>query len=254
MSGALGQGSYTRTEGAPRTGRDATFPRFHMHPRQDDLATAAQGRPIFVNEERVQIIQPGNPNQPVMLVNDEHRQRWPDQYAAFRRGEDHVANGTPLEQWPVLSRAQVLEMKAIDLHTVEQCAGLTDLAIQRIGMGGLRIRELAKAYLDEAEQMAVTTEAIARAERAEARIGDMERQTSEMRTMMDQMHGELMALRNSHHPIATYVPGMHDPMQSQSGVAPVAPIAASSLDGLAAPRRGRPPGSRTSALAEAVSA
>lgn len=232
---------YTRNYGAPQAGRDPTFPRFHIESVRDEIASAAAGRPIFKDEERVQLIVPGSPNAPVERVTDAHRERWPDQYAAFKRGQEFTTDGTPLEQWSILSRAQVLEMKALGIHSIEQCAGLADTAVQKIGMGGSRIRELARAYLDDAEAQKVTSDALARAERAEAQLSALQKQIDEMRPMMDSMHAELMTLKNAHHPVATVIPGMMDPMQ---GMAPApGPVAGSSLDALALPKRGpgRPP-------------
>lgn len=239
MSATLSNASYTRTMGSPQAGRDSTFPRFHMHAVEDPIASAAQGRPIFVQHERVQIIQPGNTNSPVLAVSDEHRNRWKEQYDAFRKGEEVSINGTPLEQWAYLPRTAVLELKALDLHTVEQVAGLPDNSLHRIGMAGRNIRDMANAYLDEGAAQSITTEALARAERAEARVANLEKQVEEFRPMMDRMHAELMMLKNAPSAVDAYVPGNHDPMQNQQPVG--VPVAGSSLDRLAAPRRGRPP-------------
>lgn len=249
MSAALSQGSYTRSNGSPQVGRDSTFPRFHVHPVEDPIASAAAGRPIFVQHERVQIIQPGNPNSPVLAVTDNERQRWPDQYAAFRKGEDVSVNGTPIEQWAFLPRNAVLELKAIDLHTIEQIAGLPDSAIHKIGMAGRNIRDMAKAYLDDAEAQSITSDALARAERAEARVASLEKQVAELRPMMDSMHHDLMAMRNAPSQIDAYIPGQHDPMQAHNQPRLSMPdaVAPSSLDALSAPRRG--PGRPRAAVA-----
>lgn len=233
-------GAYTRTLGAPQQGRDSTFPRFHLHPVEDPIATAAAGRPIFVQHERVQIIQPGNPNSPVLAVTDAERQRWPEQYAAFRKGEEVSVHGTPLEQWAYLPRNAVLELKAIDLHTVEQLAGLPDSALHKIGMAGRNIRDMAKAYMDDGAAQAITSEALARAERAEAQLAGLQKQVDEMRPMLERMHKEMMAVKNAPSAIDSYVPGDHDPMQAHNlPQAVLHEVAApSALDGLAAPRRG----------------
>lgn len=230
-------GSYTRTEGVPQA-RDSTIPRFHMEPVEDPVASASAGRPIFAQQERVQIIQPGNPNSPVFRVTDEHRNRWPEHYKRFRAGEEVTADGTPLEQWPFLKRNHVLELKAIGIHTVEQCAGLSDLAVQNIGMGGRSIRENANAYLDEAAQISITSAALARAEAAEAREAAMAKQMSELRPMMDRMHTELMALKNAAPATETYVPGQHDPIAYAAQMFQE-PVAASSLDSLQTARKPR---------------
>lgn len=234
--------SYTRTNGAPQAGRDSTIPRFHMEPVEDQLSSAAKGHPCFTQQERVQIIQPGNPNSPVLLVNDEHRQRWPEHYARFRQGEEFVADGIPLEQWPFLKKMHVLELKAQGIHTVEQCSGLSDLACQKMGMGGRAIRENAKAYLDDAAAMAIVSESLATTERLESENAELKKQLGELRPMLDRMHSELMALKNAAPPSETYIPGMHDPAQLLAQMAPQGVQAGSSLDSLANARRprGRP--------------
>jgi hypothetical protein len=231
--------SYTRNFESGQNTRDPTFPRFHMHSVQDPIASEAAGRPIFVQQERIQFIMPGSPNQPVEVVTDVHRQRWPEQYAAFRRGEDATTDGTPLEHWSLLSRSHVLEMKALGIHSVEQCAGLSDAAVQKIGMGGHRIRELAKAYLDEADQQRITSEALARAEKAEARFAALEKNNTELKDLVDRLHSELMALKSAPNPIASVIPGSLDPIQVAAQGMPLPPAAPSSLDSLARPR-GRP--------------
>lgn len=237
--------SYTRTAGMPTTARDPTVPRFHMEAVEDAVATASAGRPIYRQEERVQIIQPGNPNSPVMLVNDDHRQKWPEQYARFRAGEEHTVDGTPIDNWPALKKVHVLELKAKGIFTIEQCAGLSDPACQTLGMGGTAIRSMAKAYLDDAEAIALVTMAVDQRDKAEALAATLQRQLDELTPLVNQMHTELMALKNAPSPIMTYVPGMHDPVQQAVQNAPREAPAGSSLDNLTVtPRRGRPPANR----------
>jgi hypothetical protein len=237
MSGALGQGSYTRTMGAPVAGRDSTFPRFHTEAVQDPVASAAAGRPIYTSQERVQIINPGNPNQPVFDVTDAHRNRWPEQYKLFLSGQEVSMSGTPIEQWSILNRGHVLELKGMDIHTIEQCAGLSDLALQRLGMLGAKLRDLAKAYLDESEQMAITTAALARAEAAESRIAALEQSAKENRLLLDQVHAELMRVKALPSSVDAYIPGDHDPMQAHNRPQLMQqPVAQSSLETLVAPR------------------
>lgn len=227
---------YTRTNGAPQAGRDSTIPRFHMEAVPDPVASASAGRPIFAQQERVQFINPGSTNSPVEIVNDGHKERWPDYYERFRAGEEFSATGTPLEQWSLLRKVNVLELKALGIHTVEQCAALSDVAVQRIGMGGYTIRENAKAYLDDAAAMSIVSEAIAAREAAESRLASLEKQLAELRPLLDQVHAENMMLKNQQPATETYVPGMHDPVQ-RAMQAQVHPIASSSLDSLKVTRR-----------------
>jgi hypothetical protein len=218
--------------------RDPTQPRFFMDPVQDEVATAREGRPIFRERELIQILQPGSPNQPTFEVTDEHRQRWPDQYAKFKQGLEQSAAGWPLEQWGVLSRAQVLEMKAIGLSTVEQLAGMSDVHLQQIRMGGRRLRDLAKAALDDAEATAMLSAATRENEQMRAEMAELRAALAQQSEMLNRVSAQLLAEKDKPHELATYVPGEHG-LQPQQ----MAPhIAQSSLDNLPEPRRrGRPP-------------
>lgn len=228
-------GAYTRTLGAPQQ-RDSTIPRFHMEAVEDPVASAAQGRPIFFQQERVQFIQPGNTNSPVEIVNENHRQRWPEQYAAFRKGEDWAVNGTPLEQWPFLRKVNVYELKALNIFTVEQCADLSDIACQNMGMGGMAIRTAAKAYLSDADAMKIVSQAIADKDTADARAAHAEKRLSELEPLVERMHAELMAMKNAAPSVETFIQGVHDPVQQAIRAGGNDPPAPSSLDALAARR------------------
>lgn len=233
-------GTYTRTHGVPQSGRDSTIPRFFFDAVENPVATSAAGHPVYDQRELVQYIMPGNPNAPVERVTNEHVERWPKQYAAFKAGVEITTDGTPLEMWPVLNRAQVLNMKAMGLHSIEQCAAMSDLAVQKVGMGGHKIRELAKAYLDEADQMSSTTAALDRAERAEALNAELSRQAAESKALIDGLHRRLMTLENAPSSLETYRPGDHDPVQRAAqnvGLPAPGPSAMDALGELPTPRR-----------------
>ena len=151
---ALTNGAFTRTNGAA-PGEATVYPRFFMDAVQDIIASEQQGRPIFREEERVEIIMAGNPySKPVHRVTQEHKDRWPKEYDAFRKGEEIAVHGTPLEQWSILKRSQVLELKALGFVTVDQLAEMNDHAMQRIPMYGRRLKELAGAFIDDARAAA----------------------------------------------------------------------------------------------------
>ncbi len=233
---------FTRTQSFAPSQRDPVQPRFHIEPVQDDAATAQQGRPIFRNEERVQFIMPGSPNQPVFRVDDSHKERWPEQYAAFRRGEEHAVDGTPLEHWPIVTRAMVMELKALGIFTVEQCSGLSDIALQRIGRGGYALRERAKAYLDEAEALAFSERLNRENELMNARLAAQDRQLAEQRELIDRLYAQQQAAMNAPNPVNTFEAARHDPVEVAKATQLAGVPEASSLDSLLPSKRrpGRP--------------
>jgi len=208
------QGQYTRSwAGGEQSAPGSVRPRFYIDPVQDELASAREGRPIFREVERVEIFLPGNPyTMPVENVTDEHRQRWPREYEMFRQGIEQTADGTPLGEWPILNRAQVLELKGLQIQTIEEVAALSDTACQR-AMGLMQLRTKAQAYLDDAAAMALTEQLSKEGEIQRSQIASLERQVAELSDLTSKLHGELMAMRNAPHPVATAIPGMSDPAQ-----------------------------------------
>jgi hypothetical protein len=234
----LKQGSYTRTEGRASSN---TYPRFFTDSVRDNLASEQQGRDIFKPEERVEIIMPGisQLTKPVEKVRQEHIERWPEEYRKFKAGQEMSVDGIPLEQWPILKREQVLELKFLGFMTVEQIADMSEHAIQRIPMLGRRLKQLAEAYLDEEKAGALLASTTAANERQERIIAEQNEKIANLSAMTEKLSSQLIALQNAPSPIATYVPGAHDPVEAARQAQQQAAGAQSSLNDLPAPRARR---------------
>lgn len=151
--------------------------RFYMHPAQDKRASAEEGRPIFKDVPYVHIMQPGNKENIIhRKATDMDKQRFAEHFRKFEARENQEAmEGTPLSEWPGMTRSQAEELKFYNVLTVEQLVGMSDTNAQNFrGMGELRNR--AKAFLDSskeaagAEALAVATK---RNEELEATVADM---------------------------------------------------------------------------------
>jgi hypothetical protein len=209
------QSQYTRSwAGAEAPAPGSVRPRFYLEPVQDELASAREGRPIFREVERVEIFLPGNPwTMPVHNVTDEHRQRWSREYEAFRQGLEPIVDGTPIAEWPILNRAQVMELQALQIMSVEEVAALSDTACQR-AMGLMALRSKARAYLDDAQAVALTEQLSKENENLRSEQASLKRQVEELGELVNRLHGELMGMKNAPNPIAAAIPGMADPMQA----------------------------------------
>jgi len=128
--------------------------------KQEDASNEA-GRPIFKEFDFVRIMIPGdNLTEIDTYAQESHKVRFPRQWAHY---QNQVANhedivGTPLEQWPQITRSQADELRGLKFHTVESIADCSDLQMQRIGMvAGMSphaFREKAKAFLNLATNSA----------------------------------------------------------------------------------------------------
>ena len=145
--------------------RDNARPTFTIEAIQNAAKSLEAGRPIFDEKEMVRVRIPGDKqmtwdgfaDDPV-FINPTTRekisaaQRWPDHYAAFKKGEARAASGTPLDQWPnpTLTKGRVAELKAMDILSVEELAGVSDSILPKMGMGARELRDQARSYIDKA--------------------------------------------------------------------------------------------------------
>lgn len=173
---------------------DTARPRFFKEAVQNKFKSDQEGRPIFDEREFVEIRIPGDKLSVfVGYVEDEHRERWPEAYAAFKRGEERAASGTPLDQWPnaSMTRARVAELKAASILSVEELANIPDSVLGRLGMGIRELREQAIAYLQGAKEGAANS-AMA------ARIAQLE---------------QMLETLNKNHSVAPAIPSAPEPTE-----------------------------------------
>lgn len=81
----------------------------------------------------------------------EFYERYTRAYEAWKRGEELPVDGTPIKGWAVISPAQMKNLIAINIVTVESLANVNEEGLRRIGMGSSELRDKAKAWLSQAK-------------------------------------------------------------------------------------------------------
>lgn len=149
-------------------GNDSSlYVQFYMESVKNEEATLEEGRPIYYDKEYVKIIPVGDKNTVVCRPVDLNGRngmppdnvRWPTQYAAFKNQQEQPQEGTPLEQWPPLTKSQVMMFKAANVHTVEQLSSVSDQNLTNLGMGARQFRDAAKSYIENAKSGAIPMKA-----------------------------------------------------------------------------------------------
>lgn len=137
----------------PDKADDKLFVEFLMEPIQSTEKSQAEGRPIFedvlhikIRVGRDTIFRP---------VTEKDKTRFQRQYFLFRRNRPQVI-GTPLTEWPFLSRTRVMELQAIGMQTVEMVADMPDSSIHRLGTGARDLQNRAKVFIETAKGNAPT--------------------------------------------------------------------------------------------------
>lgn len=123
---------------------------FYYDSQEDVLESKAKNRPIFNDKIFIKILKPGGIDCIVEEATDEHKQRYPKAWSAFERQGSHAFSGTPIEELTFLTRSRKLELKAMNIMTVEHFASLDGMTIDRAGPGTRKEVEKAQHFLKAA--------------------------------------------------------------------------------------------------------
>jgi hypothetical protein len=134
----------------------------------------------YMGKPFVRIMVPGDKTTIIdQPVQDHHKERFPRQWLHFQmQNNDAPVIGTPVEVWAAeapdeISELQLGELQILKFRVVEQVATATDSQLQRIGMGGLSLRNKAQAFLRQRNAVAATSE-----------LAETRRELAEMREQM----------------------------------------------------------------------
>lgn len=168
-------------------GDETLLVKFYKHPAKDEEASQKAGRPIFKEVDYIDIMTPGNKDSRVSRrVRPTDLSRFPEHWRRYetRQTADYI-EGTLLEQWPGVTRAQVEELKFFNIRTVEQLVAVSDANGQKI-MGINSLKKKAKEYL-EASEIAATAEALAE---KDSRIAQLEEALNSLASRMAELENE----------------------------------------------------------------
>lgn len=152
---------------------DACIPCFYQRAVLNNYRTRVEGRQCYDNKDFVQIIMPGDSRSVVdREVKEEDKRRWPGYWQRYQQGKEQTAEGTPIDNWPFLTPAQVQELKYLNFLTVEALAEAPDTAVERLGPGGRDLQNRAKQYTQRDSD--TEKELRAEVERLQRRVAELE--------------------------------------------------------------------------------
>jgi hypothetical protein len=94
-------------------------------------------------------------------------------YEAWCKGEELPAEGTPVKTWPVASPAQIKDMLAVGIRTVEDLAQLPDSELSSLGIGAMSLKQKAQAWLLSSKDSGKATEQLATMQRQLADLSQL---------------------------------------------------------------------------------
>jgi hypothetical protein len=144
---------------------------FAGHSQLNVGETERKGRPIFDDIEICEIRFPGDLKCQAVFPAHEaepnatreaghvvtYAEHYNEQYRKFKAGLQQTVSGTPLSEAPFLTEGKRRELRALNVHTVEQLAGLDGANLKTLGMGGREWKNQAAAFLAAAAGTADVT-------------------------------------------------------------------------------------------------
>lgn len=191
--------SGSQTVGMASHGNDSgLYVEFSIEPVHQPFKSAEAGRPIYEDTPYITIHFPGDKTKkvvrPVKMEDDDSgpadSTRFPKQWAAFKNQQVQTASGTPITEWPPLTKSQALELKALAIHTVEQLAQMPDTACTWLGSRDLRTKaaqwlETAKDHAGESRLQAVVDQQKAQIDALQAQIDDIVQRAAQSENAKD---------------------------------------------------------------------
>jgi hypothetical protein len=121
--------------------------KFFLKEKEDKTATAEEGRPIFKELEYIEIRAAGKRDAMACRPATHHdKQRFPRHYDAFKRRVEMPVEGTPLSEWPLITRSTAEELSFLKVKTVEQLISMSDSDAGNF-RGGLALKQKAAEFL-----------------------------------------------------------------------------------------------------------
>lgn len=127
------------------------FVRFSKVPKEDKEESAQAGRPIFKEVDYITIMVPGDKTSEVVRpVRPTDKERFRGAWERYNAGHAQVVDGTPLKDWPGVTRDKVEELAYFRVYTVEQLADVSDTNLRNMGPF-LALRQRARDFLERAK-------------------------------------------------------------------------------------------------------
>tara|TARA_R110000868_G_scaffold247991_3_gene504350 strand:+ start:4842 stop:5441 length:600 start_codon:yes stop_codon:yes gene_type:complete len=164
--------------------------RFYQKEVEHPFNTQKEGRPIFYMADFVRIEIPGNQFSIIdTFAGENHKKQYPIAWARYQNekrelGDDMDISGTSLRDWPILTAAQVRELKHYHFYTVEQVAASSDDQVSKItmvvGMAGHAFRDKAQNYLKRAKDSSILDSQAEELRKRDAEIEALKQQMQEL--------------------------------------------------------------------------
>ena len=172
--------------------KDRAYPVFYVKTVENENESKKEGRAVFKQLEYVKIKTFDKTLEVDCPVEEVHKRRWPRNYQAFKEGAESPIDGTPIQQWPLISEMRRMELNSMGIRSVEDLADFPDGDIpHRSNLHDLKKR--ARDWLKEAKGLGVLSSLRTKSEQLEA-------ENVELREALKKMNAKIDVLEDMQRP------------------------------------------------------
>lgn len=154
MSGFIADSTFQPRQFDRRNEAPQVIPEFFTKPKEDKEAERRLGHAVFVDVDVCRWHKRGTNQSTTECEVPRLPKYYPHiwamvrpAYDAWKAGLEEEVFGTALKNWPMVSPAMVMNLRLINIRSVEELAEATEADFQRIGPGARDLREKARAWL-----------------------------------------------------------------------------------------------------------
>ncbi len=123
------------------------IPQFYKDSKYMPFQSEQEGRPVFKPMDMVKIMQAGEVDNLKIEVDETHKQRWPQQWAAYQSGQEQMIAGIPLIELFPANPEVIAQLKTVNVHTIEGLLAVADSAQHAVPFL-TEWKNRAKAYIE----------------------------------------------------------------------------------------------------------
>ena len=182
---------YDNSTYRPYPGDNHLVVSFSLEEIKNEKKTLEEGRAVYDDVEMVHIRIPGDkqltvdaPANSYCTMADgtqvQYKDRFPEDYDRWKAGQGAAVSGTDLKHAPFLSKAEMMNLKAANVFTIEQLAEMGGAPLRSLGQSGRKWQQQALAFLQAAKGTRDATADAAKIAALQERIAQLE--AASMRT------------------------------------------------------------------------
>lgn len=190
---------------------DSLAIQFFTEAKEDRAESEKLGRKVFKDVDMIRIKWVGDRGRELIapadaqctaykdgvLVHTTYAEKHAVHYEKFKAGQEQII-GIPLEMMEWVTPSKRAELKAVNVRTVEQLAGMSDRDLKKLGVGYRELREEAQGHLARATDEGARAVLEARIKELEARLAAGE-QTEPAADRFDGMTDEALRAELEQH-------------------------------------------------------